>query len=690
MPNPAHSNRLLHETSPYLRQHADNPVDWYPWNEEALATARRDNKPILLSIGYSACHWCHVMAHESFEDAAVAQAMNELFVCIKVDREERPDLDKIYQTAHQVLAQRPGGWPLTMFLSPDDHMPFFGGTYFPKTQRHGLPGFVDVLQRVATFYREHPQEVRGQNEKLREIFGRLQPPPSTASAIATNVLPDVIEQLKRQYDARFGGFGQAPKFPHPTSIDLCWRHWARRRAAGADDPEALTIAKHTLRSMAQGGIYDQVGGGFCRYSVDDQWMIPHFEKMLYDNGQLLPLYADAYAATGETLFKRTAIGTAEWVMREMQAADGGYYSSLDADSEGHEGKFYVWEIAELKALLTPEEWQIVEASYGLRGEPNFEDRWHLHTHSDPAALVARLQLPESEIIERLDAAKRKLYAARAKRMHLGRDDKILTSWNALMIKAMARAARRLERPDFLASAQRAFDFIRANLWKDGRLLATAKDGKAQLNAYLDDYVFLIDAGLELLQAQWRDGDLSFVQALADVVLKHYVDPAGGFYFTSDDHETLVYRPKPVADDAIPSGNGIAAQTLLRLGHLLADAKYLEAAETTLKALYTAATDYPAAHGALVTAIDEYLSPPQLIVLRGRSDAMKSWLTIARATYAPWRLTFAIPDSATDLPTAYSARPNSGKVIAYLCEGHSCAAPLTTVAAFRTALALRGT
>lgn len=685
MDKSAPANRLIHETSPYLQQHAHNPVDWHPWGPEALARAQRADKPILLSIGYSACHWCHVMEHESFEDTDVARVMNELFVCIKVDREERPDLDKIYQTAHQFLAGRPGGWPLNMFLTPTDRMPFFGGTYFPKTRRYGMPAFTEILRDVAATYRSRRADIEKQNVSLRELFARVEPagggaPPGPAPIAAA------VEQLKRQFDPRHGGFGGAPKFPHPTSIELLLRHWARGAIAGKPDAEALRAARFTLQQMARGGLYDQLGGGFCRYSVDERWEIPHFEKMLYDNAQLLPLYADAWLATGEPLFRRVAIETGAWVMRDMQSPDGGYYSTLDADSEGHEGKFYAWDTEELKKLLTPEEWELVEQRYGLRGEPNFEGRWHLNVQAEIAAITDRLRRPEAEIETALDTARTKLFAARAKRVHPGRDEKILTSWNGMMIRAMAHAGRLLGRQDFVDSAERAFDFVRAQLWRDGRLLATTKDGKTHLNAYLDDYVHLIDAGLALLQARFRAADLDFIRDLADTVLARFEDKThGGFYFTSDDHERLLHRPKPAGDDAIPAGNGVAAQALLRLGHLLGETRYLDAAEHTLTALAGAVAQYPSAHCGLLLALDEYLDPPQTIVLRGAPDALRSWHARCGARYAPGRAALAIPADVTSLAGLLAERRVQGNITAYLCSGHACQAPVSTFEDFDSAL-----
>jgi uncharacterized protein YyaL (SSP411 family) len=690
MSKATHSNRLIHETSPYLLQHAHNPVDWYPWSAEALERARHEDKPILVSIGYSACHWCHVMEHESFEDEEVARVMNEHFVCIKVDREERPDLDKIYQTAHQILAQRPGGWPLNMFLTPDDQMPFFGGTYFPKTPKYGMPAFTDLLRHVAEVYTKKRDAIHEQNASLRDIFSRLQPEgPAPGVHIGPEALDQAHAELQRQFDARYGGFGQAPKFPHPTSIELCLHRWARSGHDGAEDREALGMARDTLAAMANGGLYDQIGGGFCRYSVDERWEIPHFEKMLYDNAQLLGLYADAWRATGESRFRRVAVETAEWVMREMQSPAGGYYSALDADSEGHEGKFYVWTSEQIRELLTPEEWDIVEHRFGLQGTPNFEGNWHLNVRAEYDAIADKWQRPESEIIELLESARTKLSAAREQRVRPGRDDKILTSWNGLMIKGMAHAGRVLDRPDFVASAERALDFIRARLWRDGRLLATHKDGKSHLNAYLDDHVFLMDGALELLQSRWRREDFEFVRALADTVLEHFEDENhGGFYFTGDDHEKLVYRPKPVSDDAIPSGNGVASLVLLRLGHLIGDLNYLHAAERTLEALYSGIRQQPSGHGALLLALEEQLYPPQTVVLRGTPEAMKPWQAAAGRKYRPHRLIFEIPADAQDLPGVLAERKAVDGVTAYVCAGHACQAPVIDLAEFEAAL-IRG-
>jgi uncharacterized protein YyaL (SSP411 family) len=683
-----HSNRLARETSPYLLQHAHNPVDWYPWGEEALDRARREDKPILLSIGYSACHWCHVMEHESFEDEEVARVMNEHFVCIKVDREERPDLDKIYQTAHQILTRRAGGWPLNMFLTPGDRMPFFGGTYFPKTARHGMPAFTELLREVARAYRDKRAAIEEQNSAVREFLARLEPAgPAPGVHPQPEALDKAYQELARQFDARHGGFGGAPKFPHPTSLDFLLRYWANGQLSGQPKREALAMLRTTLTAMANGGLYDQLGGGFCRYSVDERWEIPHFEKMLYDNAQLLALYADAHVATRDPLFRRVAIETAEWVLREMQSPEGGYYSTLDADSEGEEGKFYVWSAAQIKALLRAEECACVERHYGLNGEPNFEGHWHLNVRTPAPEIAQSLGLAPAEIEQRLASARARLLAARAQRVRPGRDDKILTSWNGLMITGMARAGRLLARPDLLASAEHAFDFVRRVLAHDGRLHATTRDGKTHLNAYLDDYVFLIEAGLELLQARWRAEDLAFIQQLAETVLDDFEDEShGAFYFTGAAHESLVYRPKPSGDDAIPSGNGVAAHVLARLGHLLGDLHYLKAAERAVEALYASIQQYPSAHGALLRALDEQLYPTETIVLRGHGAELAAWQERAQQNYAPRRLVVAVPADRVTLSGSLAERKPIGGITAYVCSGHACRAPVTSFADFEVALA----
>jgi len=670
-----YTNHLANETSPYLLQHLHNPVDWYPWGAEALAMARRENKPVLLSIGYSACHWCHVMAHESFEDPATAEVMNRLFVNIKVDREERPDLDKIYQTAHSLLTRRSGGWPLTLFLTPDAQVPFFAGTYFPDRPRHGMPAFTDLCQRIADFYHEQSPELEKQNRSLLEFMGSMNQPGQT-DTVALDAMPlDVArQQLEQQFDAGHGGFGGAPKFPHPTSLERLLRHWAGSRDNGTSDEQALHMALFSLERMALGGIYDQVGGGFCRYAVDELWMIPHFEKMLYDNGPLLSLYSEAWAATGNPLYRRVVQQTAAWVMREMQSAEGGYYSSLDADSEGEEGKYYAWTRDELQQLLG-DDYALLAARFGFDREANFEGRWHAHVHAGIEALGQRFELSAAEVETRIDAARAKLFAAREQRVRPGRDDKILVSWNALMIRGLAQAARHFDNDTWLASAERALQFIRTQMWHDGRLYATSKDGHSHLAAYLDDYVFLIDAILELLQVRWNSAWLDFALQLSEVVLTRFADPAGGFFFTADDHEALIQRPKPLADDALPAGNAIAAKVFARLGHLLGETRYLDAAEHTLKAARDPLRQSPYGHTGLLLALEEHLYPPEIVVIRGGKE-LAAWQATLAHDYAPRRLVFAIPDTVDDLPGQLQQRAAGDTAVAYICQGMSCRPPVT--------------
>lgn len=674
---PTH-NRLAEETSPYLQQHADNPVEWYPWGPEALQKACNENKPILLSIGYSACHWCHVMAHESFEDPAVAEVMNRLYINIKVDREERPDLDKIYQAAHQLLNQRAGGWPLNVVLTPDDQTPFFAGTYFPKEARHGMLRFTDVLERVETFYREHPNDIRRQNQALQKAMQQMDPSGASASALDSTPLDTARHQLAQNYDPTYGGFGQAPKFPHPFNLEQLLRHWVSTILNGHGDEPARDMLRMTLHGMASGGLYDQLGGGFYRYTVDEKWMIPHFEKMLYDNGPLLNIYTEAWRGLGDSTFRRIAIETAEWVMREMQSPEGAYYSTLDADSEGEEGKFYVWTPQQVQTVLSNDEYAVAAAHYGLDRRANFEGHWHLHIHTGLESIAEQLQIAPEEARQRLQSAREKLFRAREQRIRPGRDEKILTSWNGLMIKGMACAGRHLARRDFIESAQRAVDFIRETLFVEQRLLATCKDGKAHLMAYLDDYAFMLDSLLELLQAEWRDKDLAFAMQLAEVLLEHYEDKQdGGFFFTANDHEQLFHRPKPTMDESTPAGNGIAAHALQRLGHLIGEMRFIEAAERTLRMSWPGLSRLPYAHGALLLALEEYLSPPQQIVLRGESTAMQAWLERCNAAYSPGRLCFAIPGGSQSLPGLLAGhKATDMDVIAYPCSGTHCRPAVT--------------
>ncbi|MBW4049973.1 MAG: thioredoxin domain-containing protein [Proteobacteria bacterium] len=685
--SPKYTNRLIGETSPYLRQHAHNPVDWYPWGEEAFARALAQRKPIHLSVGYAACHWCHVLAAESFEDEATAQVLNELYVNIKVDREERPDVDRIYQIAQQMLTQRSGGWPLTMFLTPDDRRPFFGGTYFPKEARFGLPAFRELLPRVAEYYRDHEAQLRQQNEALMAAFAQLEPPPAPGAAEVTDAPLRLCRQaLGRTFDARYGGFGGAPKFPHPKSLELLLRQWRAGAEDETPDLHALYMAGLTLRRMADGGIDDQLAGGFCRYSVDDYWMIPHFEKMLYDNASLLAVYADTFVATGDAFYGRVAGETADWVRREMQSPEGGYYSSLDADSEGHEGKYYVWQRDEVRSALTVEEYEAFAPRYGLDREPNFEGRWHLHVFRAVEEIASALGRSPDAVESALATSRSKLLRLRGNRVRPGRDDKILASWNGLMIRGMAVAARALGREDLAQSAGRSLEFVRRTLWRDGRLFATYNDGRAHLNAYLDDYACLADAVLELQQVRFRADELQFARELLEVILSHYTDErAGGFFFTSDDHEQLIHRPKSFADDATPAGNGIAAFVLQRMGYLLGEPRYLEAAERTVRAGWAMMERYPQGHASLLTALEELLHPPQIVVLRGVPETIETWRRELARLYSPRRMVLAVPADAAGLPAQIADKAPRGDAVAYVCRGSVCGEPIGSFAALAEAL-----
>ncbi len=681
-------NALASETSPYLLQHAGNPVQWYPWGAEALELARSTGKPILLSIGYSACHWCHVMAHESFEDPETAALMNELFVNIKVDREERPDLDKIYQAAQYLLNQRNGGWPLTMFLTHDDQMPFAGGTYFPREPRWGMPAFKDLLRNVAQVYRERLPDIRrqsvGVHDALKRLAGGAGGEPATAADSAA--LLKAVAEIKQSFDPERGGFGRAPKFPHPPILERLLRHYAASSRAGVADEDALRMATHTLRRMAMGGIYDHLAGGFARYSVDAEWMIPHFEKMLYDNGPLLGLYAQAWQISGEEDFRRTAIETAEWVMRDMQSAQGGYYSALDADSEGEEGRFYVWTAEEVRRHLSDREFAVFATHFGLDGPPNFEGRWHLRIAVPLAQAAAAHRMTPEEARETIDRARRKLLAVRARRVPPGLDDKMLTSWNALMIKGMTVAGRVMQRPEMVDSARRALDFIRTRMWDGERLQASYRAGRARHDAYLDDYAFLIEACLDLLECAWRDLDLAFARQLADTMLDQFEDGvAGGFYFTSHSHERLIQRVKGFADDALPSGNGSAARGLLRLGHLFGEPRYLAAAERTLRAAGAAMCDQPSAHLTMLSALEEWLQPPEIVIIRADDpDTLALWRQTAQREFRPARMVCAIPADAR-LDGLLATRAAQGGAVAYLCAGTTCRLPVHTLSELAAAL-----
>jgi uncharacterized protein YyaL (SSP411 family) len=683
------TNRLATETSPYLRQHAENPVDWWPWSDEALAAARAQRKPILLSIGYAACHWCHVMAHESFEDEATAQVMNALYINIKVDREERPDIDKVYQLAHQALARRGGGWSLTMFLTPDDLLPFFAGTYFPRTPRQGMPAFVQVLEGVHAWFDNKPDEVEAQNGALARFLADHGRDVASSDRIDDAPVRTALAQIAASFDDVNGGRRGGPKFPHASEVELLLAY--AMRADNGDRETQTSMARRTLARMADRGLTDHLGGGFFRYCVDDRWEIPHFEKMLYDNAQLLPLYAYACVALDAPAFGDDARACARWITREMQLPGGAFFSSLDADSEGEEGRYYVWQRDEIRALLTDEEFAVAASRFGLDVEPNFEGyAWHLVIAASLEDIATRSGSARADVECLLASTRSKLLAARAQRVRPGLDDKVLTAWNALAIGGSARAARWLDDRPLLAEAEQALDFLHANVWKNGRLYACHAGGLARFPAYLDDHSFLLDALLALLQVRWNARDLDWAIALADALIERFEDPgAGGFYFTAHDAEALPQRPKPWMDESLPSGNGVAARALLKLGRLLGEPRYLDAAERTLRAAWRTLADLPHACCALLLALDEFLQPAAHLVVRYRSSSdIARWSDASVAHRRNGVDVYFIPYSheAAGLPGVLATTADAD-VVAYLCRGTSCGPPIVDFTEFNQLLAL---
>jgi uncharacterized protein YyaL (SSP411 family) len=679
------TNRLADETSPYLSQHAENPVDWWPWSDEALAAARREKKPILLSIGYSACHWCHVMAHESFEDEATARVMNALYVNIKVDREERPDIDKVYQLAHQALARRGGGWPLTVFLTPDDLMPFFAGTYFPKTPRYGQPAFVQVLQGVRAWFDAKPDEVRAQNGALAQFLEQHGTTRAHAGALDDRPVCAALERIAASFDPSNGGHVGAPKFPHASEIEFLLAHGDHALANGMT---AREMANLTLSCMAERGLRDHLGGGFFRYCVDAAWDIPHFEKMLYDNAQLLPLYARAARGHDDSVFGAAMRDAGSWLVGEMTAPGGGFFSSLGADSNGEEGAFYVWRRDEIHEALEDAEFAVVGKRFGLDGPPNFEGRaWHLRAVASFEEVAAALALTRDAVDAHWQHARQRLLRIRGARARPGLDDKILTAWNALMIGGIAQAKRGTGDLEALfAEAERALDFLHANAWRDGRLQATHSRGETKFPAYLDDYAFLLDALLAMLRVRWNARDLDWALALADALIEHFEDRArGGFFFTADDAERLPQRSKSFVDESLTSGNGVAARALSKVGHLVGDPRYLDAAERTLRAGWDALLDHPHACCAMLLALGEFLDPPAHVVVRYRdAGAASTWREALDAAARPPDAYF-VPTDAADLPGVLARQQTSSDVVAFLCKGTTCDPPLGTLDEFATAL-----
>jgi hypothetical protein len=666
-------NRLINETSPYLLQHANNPVDWYPWGNEALTKSKDDDKPILLSIGYSACHWCHVMAHESFEDEGTARMMNELFISIKVDREERPDLDSIYMQAVQAMTGR-GGWPMTVFLTPD-LVPFFGGTYYPPTPRFGMPAFQQVLQGVASTFRDRRGEIEQTAQRLRDHISQSLTTPTGGSDLSVETLGAAYHALARQFDAVNGGFGDKPKFPPAMALGFLLRV---NHSAGW--PKAWEMIDLTLHKMARGGMYDQLGGGFHRYSVDERWLVPHFEKMLYDNSQLARVYLHAWQVTGSQFFRTITEEILDYVVREMLDPDGGFYSTQDADSEGEEGKFFVWTPDEIREILGGES-DTFMAAYGVTRHGNFEGKNILEF---VGAVEQRPALAE---------ARRKLSEAREKRVRPGRDDKVITSWNGLMLAAFAEAARALNRHDYRRIAERNADFLLRELrTKDGRLLHTWKAGRARQNGFLEDYSYLIEGLLELYQTTFESRWFVAAQELAETMITHFGasdrhDAGGitGFYDTSDDHEALITRPRELQDNATPSGNAMAITALLKLASFTNDLRYWEIAHRGLAQVQSLMAQYPLGFGQWLQALSYALSTPKEIAIVGDPESAdaQALLNVVRSNYRPFQVVaLGVPDLDTAVPLLRNRGLVDGQASAYVCRDFTCQAPVTDAEALQ--------
>ena len=678
------TNRLARETSPYLLQHAHNPVDWFPWGEEAFAKAKAENKPILLSVGYSACHWCHVMEHESFENEEIAALMNDLFVNIKVDREERPDVDEIYMNAVQMLTGR-GGWPMTVFLTPDGK-PFYGGTYFPPVDRHNLPGFPKILDAVARAYKERPQDVEKATSQILQNLDKMTHRQETARQLQVETLANAAASLAQHVDHTHGGLGGAPKFPNSMVFALFLRQY---QATGND--LYLQMITHTLGKMAEGGVYDHLGGGFHRYSVDERWLVPHFEKMLYDNALLTRLYLEAYQATQDPFFRQIAEEILAYVEREMLRPGGGFYSTQDADSEGQEGKFFVWSRDEVMRVLGDEVGEIFCRYYDVTDVGNFEHQNILHPTLTLAQLAKLFRRDEEEVRRLIAEAKQKLFAVREGRVKPGRDDKILTSWNGLMLSAFAEAYKVLGNPRYVEVARQTTDFLFANLSRDGRLLRSFKDGQAKFNAYLDDYAFFTAALIDLYEATFERSYLERAVEFTEVLLaRFWDDEEGGFFFTSSDHETLITRSKSAFDGSIPSGNSVAVFNLLRLSYLTENQGYLTKAEQVLRLFYDAMEQNPFGFSNMLCALDFYLARPKEIVLLGDKEAPATREMLARihGLFLPNKTLAGYDphDSSATLPTLLAGKTQiDEKLTVYVCHNFTCSLPVTDWGALKELL-----
>jgi len=670
------SNHLANETSPYLLQHADNPVDWYPWGEEALSRAKSEDKPILVSIGYAACHWCHVMEHESFEDPETARLMNELFICIKVDREERPDIDQIYMKFVQMTTGS-GGWPLNVFLTPDQE-PYYGGTYFPPDERHGRPSWTKVLQSASNFYRKNKQKLKENIDIIKEEFRKGHEEGSLSDIPDSDIMQSSARQLASLYDPRFGGLGRAPKFPAVYPLSFFLRHFKN-----TGNKDYLDMVTHTLESMAKGGIYDHVGGGFARYSVDEKWLVPHFEKMLYDNAQLVPLYLDAFMLSGNEYFKQIAIGTLTFIMRELLSPEGGFYSSLDADSEGVEGKFYVWEKSEIDDLLGAKKSEIFCDYYDVTENGNFEHKNILHIQTDIQSSARRFNLSTNKVDKILEESRKILLEARSKRVRPGLDDKILTSWNGLMLSAFSRMYQVDRDEVYKKVIEENIVFIKNNLYADGHLLRTYNKGKAKYHAYLDDYAFLVQGLLDAYEALFNVEYLEWAhELLVYTNQKFWDDDKFGYFYTSSDQNELIERLKDEHDQSIPSGTAIIMINNLRFYSFTESNEFLDRTENILKKYGKRMVSNPYGYASYLLGFDFYTQKPKEIVLviPQNGDAEKYYDTIFK-TYLPNKVVITLEDDQTASTLSASLlqgkEPIEGKITAYVCHNFACSPPVFT-------------
>ncbi len=661
-------NRLSQETSPYLLQHAHNPVDWHPWGPEALEKARQLDRPILLSVGYSACHWCHVMERESFEDERIAALMNRHFVNVKVDREERPDVDSLYMNYVQ-MSTGSGGWPLTVFLTPG-MVPFFGGTYFPPDDRLGRPGFPRVLESVAEAYQTKKEELERMTPSIVEQLSKAVRFETPASEVKVELLEEAAANLARNFDSRFGGFGGAPKFPSAMALSFLLRHHARSGAA-----PSLEMVEKSLRAMADGGMYDQLGGGFHRYSVDDQWLVPHFEKMLYDNALLARCYLEAFQATGDGYYRRVAEETLEYVRRDLTDPSGGFYSAEDADSEGEEGKFYVWSRSQIESLLPGEDAELFCESYGVSEGGNFEGHNILHRPVDEADLARRHSLEESQLRERLAGARRTLFEAREQRVRPGLDDKVLASWNGWMLSAFSLGALVLDRDDWREAAERNGRFLAESMMHEGRLHRTWKQGEARLAGYLEDYAAVGEGFLGLYELTGETRWLALARELAGTLLEQFRDPQrGDFYFTAADHEKLLVRQKEHMDNATPSGNSNACSLLLRLTAFTGNEEYRQVAGRMLEQMGLACSQHPLAFGNWLQCLDFYLGPVIEIAVLGPEPKRAELIEPVRERFLPRRVLVQGDAPDPDVPLL-ADKPDPGEEAAgYVCRDFTCGPP----------------